>query len=57
MSAKLLNTGAAIVAAVFAVTVLSWDPNAVRDDLNDDFMSPWCWIGSPDSWEGRPCVV
>jgi len=57
MSAKFLNTGAAIVAAFFAVTVLAWDPDSIRDDLNDDFMSPWCRIGSPDSWEGRPCVV
>ena len=57
MSAKFLNTGAAIVAAFFAVTVLAWDPDSIRDDLNDDFVSPWCRIGSPDSWEGRPCVV
>ena len=57
MSAKFLNTGAAIVAAFFAVTVLAWDSDSTRDGLNDDLISPWCRIGSPDSWEGRPCVV
>lgn len=57
MSTKLLNTGAAAFAALFAVTVLAWDQGPIRDDLSDDFMSPSCRIGSPESWTGRPCVV
>ena len=57
MSTKSLNAGAAIFAALFAVTLLASDQDLIRDDMSDDFMSPWCRIGSPDSWEGRPCVV
>jgi hypothetical protein len=57
MSAKLLNFGAGAFAAFFAVTVLAWDQDPFRDDLADDLMSPWCGIGAPNSWEGRPCVV
>jgi hypothetical protein len=57
MSTKFLNVGAAMFAALFAATVLAWDQGLFSDDLSDDFMSPSCRIGSPDSWEGRPCVV
>ena len=57
MTAKFLNSGAAIFAALFAVTVLASDQDVIRDDLSDDFMSPWCRIGSSESWEGRPCAV
>jgi hypothetical protein len=57
MSAKFLNLGAATFAALLAVTVLASDQVAIYDDLSDDFMSPSCRIGSPESWEGRPCVV
>lgn len=57
MSAKFLNSGAPLFAALFVVTVLAWDQALFSDDLSDDFTSPWCRIGSPESWEGRPCVV
>jgi hypothetical protein len=57
MSRKFLNAGAGVCAALFAVTVLAWDQDPIRDDSGDDLTSPWCRIDSPDSWEGRPCVV
>jgi hypothetical protein len=57
MSAKFLNLGAGAFAAFVAVAVLAWDQDPFRDGLADDLMSPWCSIGAPKSWEGRPCVV
>ncbi len=57
MSAKFLNLGAGFFAVFFAVTVLAWDQEFIRDDMSDDFIPPWCRVGSLESWEGRPCVV
>ncbi|MBV8754365.1 MAG: hypothetical protein JO328_16000 [Hyphomicrobiales bacterium] len=57
MSTKSLNSGAVVLAASFAVTVLTWDQDPLRGGLSDDFTSPWCLAGSLESWEGRPCVV
>ena len=41
--------------ALFAVSGLVWDPFA--DGVTDDLASPWCRVGSPQSWTGRPCVI
>jgi hypothetical protein len=49
------SAAACLLAAHFAVSGLVWDP--LRDGLTDDLISPWCQIGSTQSWEGRPCVV
>jgi len=46
-----------LLAALFAVSLFTWDQDAVRDGLTDDLISPWCRIGSLESWEGQPCVV
>jgi hypothetical protein len=52
-----VNSAAFFLAAFFAVSALAWDQEAMRDSLTDDFISPWCRVDSPDSWEGRPCVI
>jgi hypothetical protein len=57
MSAKLINSAAGILAAFFAVTGVAWDQDPFRDGLSDDLISSWCRIDSPESWEGKPCVV
>ena len=57
MNAKLINSAAGAFAAFFAVTVLAWDQDPFRDGLAEDLITPWCRIGSPETWEGRPCVV
>jgi hypothetical protein len=57
MRANLPNPVPIVLAALFAVTVLPWDQDFIGDGPTDDLMSPWCSIGSLQSWEGRPCVV
>jgi hypothetical protein len=57
MRAKFHDSAARVLAAFFAVTVLARDQDPIRHGLTDDFVSPWCRIGSLQSWEGRPCVV
>jgi hypothetical protein len=57
MRAKCLKSGVGAFAALFVVTIFAWDQDSVRDDPSDDLITPWCRIGSPDSWEGRPCLV
>jgi hypothetical protein len=57
MNAKLINSAAGVLAAFLAVTVLPRDQNFIGDALSDDLISPWCRIGAPETWEGRPCVV
>ena len=52
-----MNSAAAFVGAFFAVTALVWDQDPMRDGPADGLITPWCRIGSLDSWEGRPCVV
>jgi hypothetical protein len=51
------NSAGFLVAALFAVGLFTSDQDAIRDGLTDDLISPWCRIGSLDSWEGQPCVV
>jgi hypothetical protein len=57
MSAKLINAAVGILAGFLAVTGVAWDQDPYRDGLSDDFISPWCRIGAPETWEGRPCLV
>ena len=57
MSTKLINPAVGALAAFFAVTGLAWDQDPFRDGLADDLITPWCRIGSLETWEGRPCVV
>jgi len=57
MSAKLINSAAGTLAAFLTVTVLALDQDPFRDGLSDDLITPWCRIGSLETWEGRPCVV
>ena len=57
MSTKFRKSGAGALAAFFAVTVWVWDQDPTPNVLSDGLISPWCLIGSPESWEGRPCVV
>ena len=56
MSAKLINSAAGTLAAFLTVTVLALDQDPFRDGLSDDLITPWCRIGSLETWEGRPCV-
>jgi hypothetical protein len=51
------NSAVFLLAALFAVSLFAGDQDAIRDGLTDDLISPWCRIGSLESWEGRPCVV
>jgi len=44
-----------LLAAVLSVSLFTWD-DVIRDGLTDDMISPWCRVGSLESWEGRPCV-
>jgi hypothetical protein len=48
---------ACFVATVCGVNVATWDQDPIQDALADDLLSPWCRIGSLQSWQGRPCVV
>ena len=57
MSAKLINSAAGVLAVFFAVTGFAWDQDPFRDGLSEDLISPWCRIGAPETWEGKPCVV
>jgi hypothetical protein len=57
MSTKLINPAVGALAAFFAVAGFAWDQDPFRDGLSEDLISPWCRIGSPETWEGRPCVV
>lgn len=57
MSAKFSNAAAGVFAALLAVTGFPWDQAPVSDGLSDDLITPWCRIGTLDSWAGRPCVV
>lgn len=45
------------LAALFAVSAFAWESDPIREGLTDDGISPWCHIGSLDSWEGRPCLI
>jgi hypothetical protein len=45
------------LAAFFAMSLWTWEQDPMRDGLTDDLITPWCRIGSLESWEGRPCVV
>ena len=51
------SAAACCLAALFAVSAMIWDQDAMRDGLTDDLIGPWCRIGALDSWAGRPCVV
>jgi len=57
MSAKLISSAAGVLAAFLAVAAVAFDQDPFRDAMADDFISPWCRIGAPDTWEGKPCVV
>ena len=57
MNAKLINAAAGVLAAFLTVTVLASDQDPFRDGLSDDLITPWCRIGSLETWEGRPCLV
>jgi hypothetical protein len=57
MRSTLVNSAAFVLAAFFAVSVTVWDQDPMRDGPSDSLITPWCRIGSLDSWEGRPCVV
>jgi hypothetical protein len=57
MSAKLINSAAGALAAFFAVTGVAFDQDPFREATADEFISPWCRIGAPETWEGKPCVV
>jgi hypothetical protein len=57
MDAKLINSAAGVLAAFLAVTILALDQDPFSDGLRDDLITPWCRIGSPETWEGKPCVV
>ena len=46
-----------VPAALFAVSLFTSDQVAMHEGLTDDFISPWCRVGSLASWEGRPCVL
>ena len=46
-----------LLAALFAVSLFTWDRDATADGLTDDLISPWCRIGALESWEGRHCVL
>jgi hypothetical protein len=50
------TSAAFLLAALFAVSLFTWDRDAMTDDPTDDLISPWCRIGSLESWEGRPCA-
>ena len=51
------TSAAFLLAALLAASMFTWDRDAMTDGLTDDLISPWCRIGSLDSWEGRPCVL
>ena len=57
MNSTLMKSTAFLLAAFFAVSATVWDQGPIRDDLMDDFVSPWCRLGSLDSWAGRPCAI
>jgi len=57
MSAKFLNSAVGILTAFLAVTFSAWDQDPIRDGLADDLISPWCSVGSPESWKGMPCAL
>jgi hypothetical protein len=51
-------TGSAVgllLAVFFSVTLFTWD-DLIPEGLTDDMISPWCRVGSLESWEGRPCA-
>jgi hypothetical protein len=52
-----VNSAACLLAALFAVSLFTWNQDAIRDGLTDDLIPPWCRIGSLETWEGRPCVI
>ena len=49
--------GTSFLAAFFVATVWVGELDLVGDGLTEDLISPWCRAGSPESWEGKPCVV
>ena len=57
MNSTRVSSAQFFLAAFFAVSAVMWDQEAMRDSLTDDLISPWCSIGSPASWEGRPCAI
>jgi hypothetical protein len=55
-SRRYTGSAAALLLAVFiSVSLFTWD-DVIRDVLTDDMISPWCRVGSLESWEGRPCA-
>jgi hypothetical protein len=54
---SVVSSAGCFLSALFAVSVLTGGYDLVRDGATDDMISPWCEIGSPASWEGRPCVI
>jgi hypothetical protein len=55
-SHRYTGSAAGLLLAVFlSVSLVTWD-DLIREDLTDDMISPWCRVGSLESWEGRPCA-
>lgn len=57
VNSKSLRRAVGSAIGAWALVVATITNASVSDLQTDDIISPWCRIGSLQSWQGRPCII